>query len=477
MESVIGNRCLSCFDGTYDSNTGICPICHSSYTFSNQDHQLVPGSVIGGRYIIGRALGQGGFGITYIGWDFQDDCKVAIKEYYPSSFVSRKRDSYTISVYAGDENERCYNLGLKSFLREAECLKNIGTVPNVVRVKAYFQENSTAYIVMDYVEGITLKKYLSGMGEKTTLADIMEKLHSIVTALSMLHSNNIIHRDISPDNIVLSHMGAVLIDFGSARSFSSELNTTKTVNLKSSYAPIEQYDSHGNQGPWTDVYAFASTIYRAITGILPPSVMDRTENPKCLRPVREFAPEITQGVEDVILKGMSLSAKDRYQSISSFYNDLMIAQSRDVTVIQLPSRYNPKTKEKKEHSPKKIFSIIMLTSSIYILLALVFLFAAEDVYVPLFTQQLFTLGVFIFSTVYFFKKEKNDVLNFTMIEKLLLLSLIISIISVLAFSTSLGINSDTLFNIEWFGIELHIPLQAAVLIPMHKFKKKHEGIV
>ena len=430
MKGILQDKCLHCMVGVYDGSTGICPVCNHRKDETNADYQLPIGSVIGGRYIVGRALGQGGFGITYIGWDIPDNRKIAVKEYYPSGCISRKKDNYTVAPYEDTENFFIYEKGKKRFLDEAERLKEINDVSNVVRVNAYFSENNTAYIVMDYVEGISFKKYLFDCGGKTTLTDTLEKLHPVVTALSEIHKKGILHRDISPDNIILSPLGAVLIDFGSSREYSFETPTSKTINVKTGYAPMEQYDTHGKQGPWTDVFAFASTIYRAVTGTLPANAIIRSENSSELKSPHLLNPDITPAEERVLLKGMEVDIQKRYQDIDSFYQDLMAAHSSarnnsegfssdySETDIEIkPDKNNIRSddavvsKQSGQNRFKLFLFILFGLSGIYCAGSIVFQFVDEILFAELTIQQVITtVSLFCFSLLMMNSaiKGKND---------------------------------------------------------------------
>ena len=494
MGDMLENKCLYCMDGAYDSLTGICPVCHHEKGEENNDHQLPRGSVLGGRYLVGRALGQGGFGITYIGWDIPKSQKIAIKEYFPSGCTARKKDNYTLAPYDDSESINIYENGKSRFLNEAERLKEINDVANVVRVSAFFSENNTAYIIMDYVEGINFKKYLFDRGGKTSLADALEKLHPIVTALSQIHKKNILHRDISPDNIILSPLGAVLIDFGAAREYSFETPTSKTINVKTGYAPMEQYDTHGKQGPWTDVFAFASTIYRAVTGILPANAIKRSENSSELRLPHELNPDINPMEEKVLLKGMEIDIQKRYQDIDTFYRD-MIAAHASIAPLPLPIQDKPvkekkhkeekaekekKPKEKKDRTEKKnvfriLLTVFLILSTVYTALAILFLFADNSLYIELFVQQLLTVGAFGFMSALLLrslgKKGRSEKINMLKLISLVLFA--VALLSAIVFS---AVQNARYYQTLDFGVlmsvYLHIPLIVALNILVFVYSKK-----
>lgn len=284
-----------------DQPNSCCPICGRAPDTQNQPHQLAPGSVLAGKYLVGRVLGQGGFGITYIGWDIPANAKRAIKEYYPSDSVTREGDGCTVTPYSSQGVPRLFSEGRDKFFSEAQNLARFDNVPNIVSVKDFFLENGTAYIVMEFVEGQTFKEYLSSLGRPMELGDALALLAPVARSLEQVHAAGLIHRDVSPDNIMLTSDGtAKLLDFGAARGFSLQGARTNTVNVKMGYAPDEQYRTHGNQGPWTDVYALAATIYRAVTGVVPTQAIDRTPTDLLDRPTALGA-NLTPAQERVLL--------------------------------------------------------------------------------------------------------------------------------------------------------------------------------
>ena len=310
-------------------NPGLpCPKCHWQPNTPNGDLQLPPGTLLkstAGNFLIGRALGQGGFGITYIAWDIDNKLKVAVKEYFPSKLVTRGPDRKTVRLLSDNpDSRRLLERGIRDLYREADTLAKFAGDPSIVTVRAIFKANETAYIVMEFVEGQTFKDMIAQAGRPIPLADVVEKLRPIMKALTKVHEAGIVHRDISPDNIIIENDGTVkLIDFGAARSLSAEGERSLTVMFKMGYAPPEQFQTHGNQGPWTDVYALAATVYHAVTGQKPVSTTDRWMGADTLE-----MPSSLPGVaippqgEQAILKGMALKIEDRYQTVKEFYEAL-----------------------------------------------------------------------------------------------------------------------------------------------------------
>ena len=278
-------------------------------------HHLPLRSIVNGKYLVGRALGEGGFGITYIGFDLNLELRVAIKEYFPSGMVTRQAlgDTRSVTPFTGEAGEQ-YQKGLERFVGEAKILAKFYMLPGIVSVKDYFRENGTAYIVMEYVDGVTLKQTLKNRGGRLPVEETLSFLRPVMDSLALVHEAGLIHRDISPDNIMLVERGAKLIDFGAAREYASAEDRSRSVIFKMGYAPYEQYQSHGEQGPWTDVYALCATIYKCVTGETPPEALERVgEDP--LREPSRFGISMPPQVEAALLKGLAVTKKDRYQDI------------------------------------------------------------------------------------------------------------------------------------------------------------------
>lgn len=263
--------CFGCFQEK--ELGGYCPHCGFGENEEQPYLALPLGTLLNGRYMLGKVLGVGGFGITYLGYDLTLDIKVAIKEYMPSSIATRNSDRYNVTLTGQTEDD--YRQGMENFLEEAKILAKLQNTPNIVSVQNYFKENNTAYFVMEYIDGMSLKDYLADQGGKIPYVQALAILEPIMEALVQVHALNLLHRDISPDNIYITSRGeSRLLDFGAAR-FALGDGKSVSVILKHGYAPEEQYSSHGNQGPWTDVYAMGATFYRCITGMLPPDSVER----------------------------------------------------------------------------------------------------------------------------------------------------------------------------------------------------------
>ena len=282
---------------------------------------LRKGTRLIGRYTIEGVLGQGGFGITYLGMDELHKKKVAIKEFFPQGIVTRNieyEDTVTVTLVGEKEN---YDKGKERFLKEAQTMAMFSKDKGIVKALDFFEINNTAYIVMEYLEGVTLKQY-SRENERIDAEDLVELLVPLIEALDEIHSQGLIHRDISPDNIMVLPDGRIkLMDFGAARDYTEFGEKSLSIVLKPGYAPPEQYQTHGVQGPWTDIYALCATMYKCITGENPPDAIDRLVDDH-LKKISAFGFTVSPQIEEAIIKGMSVAAKDRYQNVGDFCEDL-----------------------------------------------------------------------------------------------------------------------------------------------------------
>ncbi|UNC92238.1 DUF5050 domain-containing protein [Candidatus Contubernalis alkaliaceticus] len=313
--------CLGCLEDKGEALE--CPHCgFIEGTPPESPAHLPPGTILNEKLLIGRALGQGGFGITYLAWDMNLNIKLAIKEYYPQDLASRTVGQSQVSAYSGSLNSQ-YEYGLEKFLQEARTLAQFEDHPSIVSVRDYFQANQTAYIVMSYIEGVTLKGYLKLSGDKLPVDKAMNIIMPVLDALHEVHEINVLHRDVSPDNIFINRKGQViLIDFGAARQSIKDKGRSLSIILKPGFTPEEQYRSKGIQGPWTDIYATAATLYRMITGQMPPESLDRLEQ-DTLEPPSKLGVTIDENQERAILKAMAVRGADRFQTVREFQQALL----------------------------------------------------------------------------------------------------------------------------------------------------------
>ena len=284
-------------------------------------HCLRKGTRLIGRYTIEKVLGQGGFGITYLGMDELHEKPVAIKEFFPQGIVTRNieyQDTVTVTFVGEKDN---YEKGKERFLKEARTMAKFSKDKGIVKALDFFEINNTAYIVMEYLEGVTLKQYLRE-NKRIDAEDLMELLVPLIESLDEIHSQGLIHRDISPDNIMVLPDGRIkLMDFGAARDYTEFGEKSLSIVLKPGYAPPEQYQTHGVQGPWTDIYALCATMYKCITGENPPDAIERVMDDH-LKKISAFGIPVLPQIEEAIIKGMSVAANDRYQNVGDFCEDL-----------------------------------------------------------------------------------------------------------------------------------------------------------
>lgn len=274
-------------------------------------------TILAGKYIIKNVLGQGGFGITYLAEDYKKGIKVAIKEFFPETMAMRCTATLSIKTYT-DERLKNFRFGMDCFLEEAKVLAHFQGNPHIVGVQTYFEENGTAYFVMDYIEGIDFKTYIKQNGGKLPWEEVCKIMLPIMDALETVHKNGIIHRDVTPDNIYISKDGRVrLLDFGAARYSLGDRSKSLDVVLKAGYAPKEQYTRRGKQGPFTDVYSTAACFYAALSGFLPPESLDRMEEDN-LVPLSARGVQLPDKAEEAILKALEVRAEDRYQGMDEF---------------------------------------------------------------------------------------------------------------------------------------------------------------
>ncbi|MCZ2149804.1 MAG: protein kinase [Bryobacterales bacterium] len=316
----VAELCMGCMEPRGAGDT--CEHCgYREGTEPDSPLHLHPRTELHGQYLIGKVLGHGGFGITYLGWDLNLARKIAIKEYLPSGVAVRTGANSEVIPFSGD-SRKDFEYGLERYLDEARTVARFQTHPSVVSVLNFFRANGTAYLVMEYLEGTTFERYLDSHGGKTTVDTILTIMAPVLEALGSVHQQGILHRDISPDNIYITRKWQIkVLDFGAARYALGQKSRNLSVILKEGYAPVEQYHSKGNQGPWTDVYACGATIYRALTGKIPPASLDRMQGDD-LRPPGEMGVEIAPQQERAILKALAVQPDARFHSMREFHDTL-----------------------------------------------------------------------------------------------------------------------------------------------------------
>jgi formylglycine-generating enzyme required for sulfatase activity/serine/threonine protein kinase len=310
-------HCPGCFHDK--SGVAVCPVCGYDESLPRPPLFLPHGIIIGGQYRVGRVLGQpGGFGITYLGWDIHLQQRVAIKEFLPRDIATRHPGQLDVATHT-DETRSNFEFGKEQFLREARIVAKLDH-PNVVRVRAFFNANGTAYLVMDYYEGLSLGEYLSRVRKIIEPALAVPLIRPVLEALQYLHEHGVVHRDLKPHNIYLATVGKpIVLDFGAARQAAGERQHSMSVVLTDGYAPLEQYQRRSSQGPWTDVYGAAATLYRMLTGVAPPTALDRlTDDPL----ERDGWAGIPVALHPALRRSLALTPEARYQTAAEFIDAL-----------------------------------------------------------------------------------------------------------------------------------------------------------
>ncbi len=312
----VNKLCPGCMED--DSGADPCPKCGCPANLTPKNTlQMKPRTMLRDQYMIGRALGHGGFGITYLAWDVGLEARLAIKEYMPNGVAGRASNATRVLAYS-DQTQVEFEYGLERFLEEARVLKKFRDHPNIVSIDTIFRDNGTAYLVMEYLDGMTFEEFLKRRGGKITWETALRVLLPVMDALAAVHAEGILHRDISPDNIYLTRNGKMkLIDFGAARNALGQKSRNLSIILKEGYAPEEQYRASGIQGPWTDVYATAATMYHAITGHVPQPSLDRQAEDQVRRP-SELGVIIDPAAEAALMNALAVRAADRFKSMEDF---------------------------------------------------------------------------------------------------------------------------------------------------------------
>lgn len=324
----MNRRCMGCME-VYSDQFEVCPFCGYIHgTPAREAYHITPGSLLKKRYQVGRVLGFGGFGITYLGYDLVLEQKVAIKEYLPSEFSTRMPDQQAVTIYSGDSEEQ-FKAGLKKMMDEARRLAQFQSEEEIVHIYDCFEANHTAYIIMEFLDGESLKEKLDRDG-KMTVEEALPIIKTVLKGLEKVHKEGIIHRDIAPDNIYMLKDGGIkLLDFGAARYATTQHSKSLSVIIKPGYAPEEQYRSRGDQGPWTDVYALAATFYKMLTGITPEDAMERSVKDSVKEPSKLGIP-IKKSMETALMNAMNIKIQDRTKSAEEFEAQLEAAEVKRV---------------------------------------------------------------------------------------------------------------------------------------------------
>jgi Protein kinase domain len=316
----IDDLCMGCLEPR--GATPVCPACGwVEGTQPEHPAHLRPRTMLHNQYVLGRVLGHGGFGIAYIGWETNLEMKVAVKEFLPGDHATRGSNGTTVTPYSGESREY-FEYGLTKFLEEGRAVARFNDHPGIMPVFSFFRENGTGYLVMPYLPGMTLKKYLDLKGGRIPFDHAVEIAMPVMDTLRAVHEVGLLHRDISPDNIYITTTARVkLLDFGAARHALGDRSQSLSTILKSGYAPFEQYQTRGRQGPYTDVYALAATIYRCITGQPPIEAPSRVSHDE-LAPPSALGIDISPQAEAVLLQALAMDARQRFQRVQELQDAL-----------------------------------------------------------------------------------------------------------------------------------------------------------
>lgn len=314
--SEIKKMCLNCMHMSKEDE--FCPVCGKPKKgIKTYNRSLEPGTVLNGKFLIGNILGMGNFGITYMGFDMLLEYPVAIKEFFPTDMVDRNDDNTLYVAYDATEEE--YHEELKAYLREARILAQFSKYPGIVSIKELFYENNTGYMVMEYLEGGTLRRYIDNNGGHLSVEKTLSLMEPVISTLEDIHKAGLIHRDISPENIMMDSDGSIhVIDFGATKKMSNK--TSQIYFGKFGYAPLEQMTGI-NQGPWTDVYGICATMYCMITGDIPTDSYARSEG-EPLADILSYNVPIPSRISNAIMKGMSMECADRQQDMGMLHRAL-----------------------------------------------------------------------------------------------------------------------------------------------------------
>lgn len=327
--------CMGCMKQIED-HFSTCPYCgFNERTLRQESYYLDPGTVIGGKYIVGRVMSYGGHTVSYLGMDAEKEQKVVVKEYLPSDFSTRSEGEKDVTIYSGDGQEQ-FEQGLTNFLNEANRIQHLQDGEGIAKVYDCVAENETGYVISEYVEGRTLKEILDE-GKVYSVEEATAIIRRILQGLSGVHHMDIVHCDISPETIMVTTEGDIkLMDFGATRYVTTANSKSLSIILKRGYAPEEQYRSKGQRGPWTDVYAVGAVMYRMITGLVPQESVERALADELKEPSKLGVP-ISKSMENALMNALNVYQKDRTQSAEAFLREL---NSENVKRIKVKQKKN-----------------------------------------------------------------------------------------------------------------------------------------
>jgi serine/threonine protein kinase len=336
--------CPNCMTLSKDGDD--CKFCyHEGETVVNEEHQLPVMTELSKRYIIGKVLGEGNFGVTYLCFDKKHNTRVAVKEYFPAGFVKRNGKD-VVSVTGGET--AYFDRGMKKFKAEADALAALSGKPGIVQIRDTFEENGTAYIAMEYVEGTTLEKRFE-IDNTFPEKDLLEMLKPVIKSLAEIHESGLVHRDIAPDNIIIQPDGtAKLIDFGQAAITDGSGKSTMALTKKG-YSPEEQFEMDlERQGTWTDVYSLSAVIFRALTGTVPPDALTRFTNDPLELIDNLFRDTVSVSTRNAVKYGMGLTPEVRTQNAGELYAELYEGKTSPLAEAKGKTPHGSGKQEKKK---------------------------------------------------------------------------------------------------------------------------------
>lgn len=327
--------CMGCMNEIED-HLSICPYCGFNETALRQEaYYLDPGTIIGGKYIVGRVLSYGGHTVSYMGMDAENNRKVIVKEYLPSDFSTRSEGEKEVTIYSGDGQQQ-FEQGLTNFLNEANRIQHLRNINGIAKVYDCVSENETGYVISEYVEGHTLKEILEN-GKRYSAEEAANFIRKILQGLVEVHRMDIVHCDISPETIMVTNSGDIkLTDFGATRYVTTANSKSLSIILKRGFAPEEQYRSKGVRGPWTDVYALGAVMYDMITGTVPQESVERALSDDLKEPSK-LGISIPKNMENALMNALNVYQKDRTPSAEAFLAEL---NSREVKRIKVKQQKN-----------------------------------------------------------------------------------------------------------------------------------------
>ena len=338
--------CFNCFRNV-SNGASYCPNCGKEINVTPKEPvQLVPGTILAGRYLLGRAIGSGGFGIVYDAWDIKLETRVAVKEFFVRRLITRAVGNREVIISKKAVEEFEYRK--KRFLAEARCMAKFGAHRSIPNVFEFFEENGTAYIVMERLNGVALNSYLREQKGRIDIQYALTITNEVGKALTSLHKEGIIHKDVAPDNIYLcsgNELKIKLMDLGAAK-LADDTDEIVDVVVKPGCSPIEQYDRSKNIGPWTDVYALGATLYVMLTGRKPDEAPNRKISDTVIPP-HQINPEVSENLSNAVMKAMAVDAHMRFRNVQDFLSAIN-GERKVVTLIQ----------EKRRRHYKRLFGII-----------------------------------------------------------------------------------------------------------------------